>query len=77
MLELFPTRQILDPTKQTDFVDDNFKFDENGRKFSERAEHTVGTRQNCSLRAISPSPTVFSVDLYYKHIKTRDCLEKG
>ena len=25
-----------------DFVDDNFKFDENGRKFSELVENTVG-----------------------------------
>ena len=29
----FPKRQILDSSKQKDFADDNFIFDENGRKF--------------------------------------------
>ena len=27
---------------QTEFADDNFKFDENGRKFLRRVENTVG-----------------------------------
>ena len=36
-----------------------------------------GKRRNCSLRAISPFPTVFSKDLYCKHAKTRACLGKG
>ena len=35
-----------------------------------------GKRRNCSLRAISPFPTVFSKDLYCRHIKTRACLGK-
>ena len=42
-----------------EFADDNFKFDENGRKFSKRVENT-GKRRNCSLRAISPFPTMIS-----------------
>ena len=41
-----------------------------GRKHS-------GKRRNCSLRAISPVPTVFSKDLYCRHIITRACLGKG
>ena len=28
-----------------------------------------GKRRNCSLRAISPFPTVFSKDLYYTHVQ--------
>ena len=28
--------------KLKEFADDNFKFDENGRKFSKRVENTVG-----------------------------------
>ena len=28
-----------------------------------------GKRRNCSLRAISPFPTVFSKDLYCRHVK--------
>ena len=33
--------------------------------------------KNCSLRAISPLPTVFSRGLYCGHVKTRACLGKG
>ena len=35
-------RQILDSSKPKEFADDNFKFDENGRKLSKRVENTVG-----------------------------------
>ena len=33
---------MLDSSKLRAFADDNFKFDENGRKLSKRAEITVG-----------------------------------
>ena len=36
-----------------------------------------GKRRNCSLRAISPFPTLFSKYLYYRHAETRACLGKG
>ena len=39
---LFTRRQILDSFKPKEFVEDNFKVDENGRKFSKREENTVG-----------------------------------
>ena len=32
----------LDSFKLKEFADDNFKFDENGRKFSKQVENTVG-----------------------------------
>ena len=38
----FPKKQILDYSKLKEFVDDNFKFDENGRKVSKRIDNTVG-----------------------------------
>ena len=38
----FPKRQILDSPKLKEFADDNFKLDENGRKFSKWVENTVG-----------------------------------
>ena len=38
----FPKQQILDSSKLKHFADDNFKSDENGRKFSKRVENTVG-----------------------------------
>ena len=36
-----PKRQILDASKLKEFADDNFSFDENGRKFSKWAENTM------------------------------------
>ena len=38
----FPNNKILDSSKLEEFADDNFKFDENGTKFSEWLEDTVG-----------------------------------
>ena len=38
----FPKQQILDSSKLKKFTDDNFKFYENGRKFSKRVENTGG-----------------------------------
>ena len=39
----FPKRQTLDSTKLKEFADNNFKFDENGRKLSKSwVENTVG-----------------------------------
>ena len=52
----FPKQQNLDPSKLKEFADNNFKFNENGRKFSKHC----GKRRNCLLWAISPFPTVFS-----------------
>ena len=38
-------RLILDASKLKGFADDNFKFDENGRKFSETIENTEGKEE--------------------------------
>ena len=37
-----PNNKILGCSKLKDFPDDNFKFDKNGRKLSNRVENTVG-----------------------------------
>ena len=42
MYEPITRRQILDSSKLKEFADDNFKFDENGRKLSKQVENTVG-----------------------------------
>ena len=68
--------KFLGFSKQIEFADDNFKFDENGRKSSKQVENIV-KRRNCSLRAISPFPTVFSKGLHCRQVKTRACLGKG
>ena len=63
--------KILDFSKLKELADNNFKFNENGRKFSKWAENTAGKGE------ISPFPTVFSKHLYCRHVKTRACLGKG
>ena len=40
--EILPDDKILDSSKLKEFADDDFKFDENGRKLSEQVENTVG-----------------------------------
>ena len=67
----------LDSSKFKEFVDDNFELEENGEKLSRKDRKRCGKRRNCSLRAISPFPTVFSKDFYCRHVKTRACLGKG
>ena len=42
MFKLFPKQLISDSSKVKEFADANFKVDENGRKFSECVENTVG-----------------------------------
>ena len=37
-----PKQQILDSSKLKGFAEDNFKFDENGKKFLKWVENTVG-----------------------------------
>ena len=72
----FPKQQILDSSKLKEFADDNFKFDENGRKFSKQVEITMGKGEIAHYEQFLLFPTVFSKDLYCRHIKTRACLGK-
>ena len=46
-----------------EFAHDNSEFDENGRKFYKRVENTF--------------PTVFSKDLYYRHVNNQGLFGKG
>ena len=46
----------LDSSKLKEFADDNFEFEESGRKFSKQVGNTEGKRRNCSSRAIFPFP---------------------
>ena len=63
----FSKRQILDSSKLKEYADVN----ENGRNISKRVENIVGKKE------ISPFLTVFSRDLYWRHVKTRAFLGKG
>ena len=42
LLTFFPNDKFLDSSKLKEFADDNFKFDENGRKLSKQVENAVG-----------------------------------
>ena len=75
--EPFSKRQILDSSKLKEPADDNSKFDENGKNVSQKGRKHSAKRRNCLSQAISPFPTVFSKDLYSRHVKTRACLGKG
>ena len=70
-------KSILDSSKLKDFADDNFSFDKNGRKFFKWGRIHCGKKRNCPLQAISPFSTVFSKDLFCRHVKSRACLGKG
>ena len=41
-LNPFPNNKFQTPPNLRDFADDNFKFDQNRRKFSKRVENTGG-----------------------------------
>ena len=58
----FPKRQILDSSKMKEFADDNFSFDENGRKFSKNVENTGGKGEIARYEQFllpPPPPSVF------------------
>ena len=60
-----------------EFADDNFKLDETGRKISKRVENTVGKGEIARHEQFLLFPSVFSNNLYCRHVKTRACSGKG
>ena len=44
---------------------------------SPKGQKTLWEKEKLLERAISPFPTVFSGDMYCRHVKTRACLGKG
>ena len=52
-------RQILDSSKLKGFADDNFRFDENGRKLSKGIENTVGKGEFARYKQCLPFPECF------------------
>ena len=60
---------MLDSSKLKEFADDNFKFDENGRKLSDkRIENTVGKGEIARNEQFL-FPTVFSKGLFPRGVK--------
>ena len=72
-----PNDKILDSSKLKEFTDDNFKFDENGRKLSKRVKNTVGKGEIACYEQFILFPQCFQKNLYCRHVKTRACLGKG
>ena len=72
----FPKRQISDSSKLKQLAHDNFKIDENGRKFSKWVENTEEKGEIACHEQFLFFP-VFSKDLYCRHVKARACLGKG
>ena len=77
LLLTFPRRKILDSSKLKDFADHNFKFDENGRKFSICEGNTVGKGEIACYELSLFFPTVFSKEFYCRHVKIKACLGKA
>ena len=57
---LLNSPKLLDSSKLRQFADSNFKLDENGRKFSNRVENTVGKKEKLLIMSnLSFSHSVF------------------
>ena len=61
--QLFTKRQILDLSKPKEFADDNFKFDENGGKFSKWVENTGGKGEIARYKQFLLFPQCFQKTL--------------
>ena len=61
--------KILDSSKLKEFADNNFLIWWKWQKVHKKVRKHWGKRRNCSLWAISPFPTVFSKDIYGRHVK--------
>ena len=60
-----------------EFAETNFELNENGEKFSQRVENTVGKGEIARYEQFLPFLTVLSKILFYIQLKTRACLGKG
>ena len=59
------------------FADDNFKFEENGRKLSKWIENTVGKGEIARYEQFLLFPTVFSKGLFLRGVKRCHCVGMG
>ena len=55
----FPNDKFRDSFKLKEFADDNFKFDENGRKFSKWLENTAGKGEIARYKQLLLFPLCF------------------
>ena len=63
----------LDSSKLKEFADNDYKFDENGRKFSRRLENAVGKGEIARYKQFLLFP-VFSKGLFPRGVKRCHCV---
>ena len=64
----YPKGQILDFSEIKEFADDNFKFDENGRKFFKRLENTVEKGEIARYEQFLLFPQCFQKTYTARHV---------
>ena len=64
--------KMLDSSKLKEFTDDNFKFDENGRKFTKRVENTVEKREIAHYEQFLLYAQRFQKTCIVRFVKYRD-----
>ena len=67
----------LGASELEEFVDDNFVFGENGRKFFKQIENTMGKGENCSLWAFSTLSDSIFTKLELQSCKNQGLFGKG
>ena len=67
----------LNSSKLKEFADDNFKFDENGRKLSKPVENTVGKGEIARYEQFLVFPQFFSKGLFPRGVKRFYCVGMG
>ena len=70
------SRQHFYSSKPKEFEDNNFEYNEMVQSSLKQVENTVEMEKLLVMSNFS-FPTVFSKDLYCRHIKIRACLGKG
>ena len=71
-----PDDKILDRSKLKQSVDNNFKFDENSRKFSKRVE-TLWVKEKLLVTSNFSFAPVFSKGLFPRGVKRSHCVGMG
>ena len=74
MLNPLPDDIILNRSHLRQSADNNFKFDENSRKFSKRVENTLGKGEIAHYQQFLLFPTVFSKGLFPRGVKRCHCV---
>ena len=76
-MALFAKRQILDSSKLKEFADDNFIFDENGRKVAKWVKNTVGKGEIARYEQFILFPQCLYKTFLRDTLKPRLAWEKG